>query len=53
MIKQDVNINIRVSSKLRDRFIEICQQQGLSYSKILRHMMKKYIADRMNDEDFK
>lgn len=50
MIKQNVNINIRVSQKLRDRFIEVCQQQGINYSKIVRHLMKKYIADKVNED---
>lgn len=50
MIKQNVNINIRVSQKLREKFLEVCQQQGIHSSKVIRYLMKKFIADKVNEE---
>lgn len=50
MKKQDVNINIRISQRLRDKFAEVCQQQGMTYSRAMRYLMRKFIADKMNED---
>lgn len=47
---QDSNINIRVSKELKDKFVDICKEQGVSYSKLLRKFMKEYISDRQGTD---
>ena len=43
MVMQDTNINIRISSNLKDRFIELANSKGISYSVALRELVKKFI----------
>lgn len=51
MIYQDTNINIRISKKLRDKFIEVSKQNGLSYSMIVRNLIKDYIEKESCKEE--
>lgn len=43
MTVQNSNLNIRVPIKLRDRFIQIAKDNGLTYSVVLRTMISEYI----------
>jgi DNA phosphorothioation-dependent restriction protein DptG len=41
---QNTNINIRVTKKMREQLVEISKERGVSYSSVLRKMIKEYIA---------
>lgn len=47
---QNSNINIRVSKELKEQFVDICKEQGVSYSKLLRKFMREYISDRQGND---
>jgi antitoxin component of RelBE/YafQ-DinJ toxin-antitoxin module len=47
---QNSNINIRVSKELKEQFVGICKEQGVSYSKLLRKFMREYISDRQGND---
>lgn len=43
---QNSNINIRVPKRIKDKFIELTEERGLSYSLVLRTMILNYIKDK-------
>lgn len=45
MVMQNTNLNIRISQKIKDRFIEVAKKNGLTYSVAVRELMKKYIRE--------
>lgn len=45
MVMQDTNINVRISTKLRQRLTEIAQKNGLTSSVVIRELIKKYIRE--------
>ena len=52
MIMQNTNINIRVSKKLKDKFVETSVSNGLNYSVVLRSLIKKYINDKGKGKEY-
>ena len=52
MILQNTNINIRIPKQLKDRFVEVTQQAGVSYSLVLRDMIRDYIAQKENKTSY-
>ena len=40
---QNTNLNIRVPKRMRDQLVEISKEHGISYSMVLRKMIKEYI----------
>lgn len=40
---QDGSLNIRMKSSILDEFKEICQNQGLIYSKVVRSLIADYV----------
>lgn len=50
---QNTNLNIRVPKRMRDQLVEISKAHGVSYSMIIRKMIKEYIANDGNMEMFK
>lgn len=44
MVNQNTNINIRIPKYLKNKFVEVTKKQQVPYSKVLRNMMKEYIA---------
>ena len=53
---QNTNINIRVTKKMREQLVEISKERGVSYSSVLRKMIKEYIAkngeiDLLDEDD--
>nr|DAE83068.1 MAG TPA: hypothetical protein [Caudoviricetes sp.] len=45
---QNTNLNIRIPKKMREQLVEIAKEQGVSYSVIVRNLIKKYIAKNMD-----
>lgn len=41
---QNTNLNIRVPKRMRDQLVEISKEHGISYSMVLRRMIKEYIS---------
>ena len=52
VVLQNTNINIRLPKKLKDKFIEITKQKGLSYSMVIRNMIKNYISQNGEGKEF-
>ena len=50
---QNTNLNIRVPKRRRDQLVESSKAHGVSYSMIIRKMIKEYIANDGNMEMFK
>lgn len=50
---QNTNINIRVSKKLRDTFIDTAKKNGTSYSKVLRSLINDYINKSNKTGEYK
>lgn len=50
---QNTNLNIRVPKRMRDQLVEISKAHGVSYSMIIRKMIKEYIVNDGNMEMFK
>lgn len=42
-MKTSVQINVRLSREMRDRFADLCAQQGLSVSEALRRMIERAV----------
>ena len=44
-VNKDTGMRIRVERDLRERFLEVCQQQDRPAAQVLREFMRTYIAD--------
>lgn len=42
-MKTSVQINVRLSREMRGRFADLCAQQGLSVSEVLRRMIERAV----------
>lgn len=40
---QNANLNIRIPLKLRERFVEVANNNGLTHSVVLRTMVAEYV----------
>ena len=45
---QNTNINIRIPKKMREQLIEVTKERGISYSVVLRSLIKEYIEKNMD-----
>jgi len=52
MVLQNTNLNIRIPKKMKEKFIDITKEKGLTYSMVLRSMIKDYIASDGNGSKY-
>ena len=45
---QNANLNIRIPLKLRERFVEVANNNGLTHSVVLRTMVAEYVRETQN-----
>lgn len=45
----DSSINFRISSKLKNQFINKCEEQNLHYQKILRQLIQNYVNTSIDE----
>jgi antitoxin component of RelBE/YafQ-DinJ toxin-antitoxin module len=50
---QNANLNIRIPLKLRERFVEVANNNGLTHSVVLRTMVAEYVRANGKLEIFK
>ena len=52
VVLQNTNINIRIPKKMKEKFVNITREKGLSYSMVIRSMIKNYIMTNGDGEQY-